>query len=67
MTLDLNDYRTMTVGEFIEAVENQASRDDTDVAVYKEALEAYGLQYDRYDDPDEMWDDFLKASKQITL
>lgn len=61
MTLDLNDYRTMTVEEFIKAVVKQDRWDDTDVDVYKEALQAYGLDYSNYNDPDDMWSDFLKA------
>lgn len=64
MTLNLQDYRNLTVEQFIEAVEKQDSWDDTDAAVYKEALEAYGLDYSRYDDPDDMWNDFLEATKK---
>ena len=61
MTLDLNDYRNMTVEEFIKAVVKQDRWDDTDADVYKEALGAYGLDYSSYNDPDDMWCDFLKA------
>ena len=61
MTLDLNDYRNMTVEEFIKAVVKQDRWDDTDADVYKEALGAYGLDYSSYNDPDDMWSDFLKA------
>ena len=61
MTINLKDYREMTTEQFIEEVENQDSWDDTDAEVYKEALEAYGLDYSSYDDPDDMWNDFLKA------
>lgn len=63
MTINLKDYREMTTEQFIEEVENQDSWDDTDAEVYEEALEEYGLDYSDYDDPERMWNDFLKASK----
>lgn len=61
MTINLNDYREMTTQEFIEEVENQDSWDDTDAEVYRQALDEYSLNYDNYDDPERMWNDFLKA------
>lgn len=64
MTINLNDYREMTTQEFIEEVENQDSWDDTDVEVYREALDNYGLNYDNYTDPDQMWNDFKQAVEQ---
>lgn len=45
--------------EFIEAVENADTWDAIPSDDYEEALEKVGLDYDSYDDPDEMWDDFM--------
>lgn len=61
MTMNLNDYREMTVEEFIEAVEEQETWDMTEPEAYREALDDYGLDFDSYDDPDMMWSDFLEA------
>lgn len=36
-------------------------RNYNSVNEFIEALEKVGLDYDSYDDPDEMWDDFMKS------
>lgn len=46
--------------EFIEAVENADTWGAIPAEDYEEALEKAGLNYHDYDDPDEMWDDFLE-------
>lgn len=46
--------------EFIEAVENADTWDAIPTEDYEEALEKAGLNYHDYDDPDEMWDDFME-------
>lgn len=59
--IDLDDYDYITVDEFIEAVEETDMWSDIEAEVYAEALDEYGLDYSSYDDPDTMWNDFLKA------
>lgn len=49
----------MTVLEFIKKVENADNWNDIEVDEYKEYLSIYGIDYDKYDCPDFMWDDFL--------
>ena len=36
---------------------------DIDAEVYEKALDEYNLDYSRYDDPEAMWSDFLKAAE----
>ena len=56
--LVLRNYNS--VNEFIEAVENADTWDVISLEDYREALEKVGLDYHKYDDPDEMWNDFLE-------
>lgn len=55
----LSNYNN--VNDFIEAVENANTWDAIPAEDYEEALEKVGLDYDSYDDPDEMWDDFMES------
>lgn len=59
--LNLRNYTTTE--EFIQAVEETESWDSIPKEDYEEALTEAGLDYNSYDDPDKMWDDFLKAVK----
>lgn len=52
------------VNEFIEAVEDAATWDAIPTEDYEEALEKVGLDYHDYNDPNEMWDDFMKAIEE---
>ena len=61
--IDLDSYEYLTVDEFIEAVESADMWSDIDAEVYEKALDEYNLDYSRYDDPDTMWSDFLKAAE----
>lgn len=49
--------------DFVEVVEASDFWDVVDADVYESALDAYGLDYKAYDDPDDMWDDFMAAYK----
>lgn len=51
----------MKVEEFIRIVEESDRWDSIDVEIYQKALEDVGLDYSDYDDPNVMWNDFLKA------
>lgn len=53
----------MTVLEFIKKVENADNWNDIEVEEYKEYLSIYGIDYDKYDCPEFMWDDFLAVVK----
>lgn len=53
----------MTVLEFIKKVENADEWSDIEVDEYKEYLSIYGIDYDKYEYPDFMWDDFLAVVK----
>lgn len=53
------DYNN--VNEFIEEVEAADYWNEIEAEVYERFLEDYGLDYSSYDDPDTMWEDFLKA------
>lgn len=53
----------MTVLEFIKKVENADNWNDIEVEEYKEYLSIYGIDYDKYDCPEFMWDDFLATVK----
>ena len=50
-----------SVKEFIEAVENADTWDCIPAEDYEEAFEKAGLNYNDYDDPDEMWADFMES------
>lgn len=54
----LSNYNN--VNEFIETVENARTWDEIPNEDYREALKKVGLNYNDYDDPDEMWDAFLE-------
>lgn len=56
------DYNS--VNEFIEAVEDAVTWDAIPTEYYEEALEKVGLDYHDYNDPNEMWDDFMKAIEE---
>lgn len=53
--------KELTVEEFIAEVETSNMWNDIGSEVYEFALEQVGLDYNNYDDPDEMWDDYLEA------
>lgn len=53
----------MTVLEFIKKVENADNWNDIEVDEYKEYLSIYGIDFDKYDCPEFMWDDFLSVVK----
>lgn len=53
----------MTVLEFIKKVENADNWNDIEVDEYKEYLSIYGIDYDKYDCLEFMWDDFLSTVK----
>ena len=55
----LSNYNN--INEFIETVENARTWDAIPAEDYEEALEKAGLNYHDYDDPDEIWDDFMKS------
>lgn len=63
--INLNDYECLTVEEFIEEVESAETWDMIDSEVYEKALEDMGLDYNSYNDPDEMWESFLEKAKHI--
>lgn len=48
------------VKEFIEKVENADMWDAIEKEDYEDAFEKVGLNYNDYDDPDEMWSAFLE-------
>lgn len=56
--MTLRNYES--IEDFIDAVENANNWNDIETEDYEEALEKAGLNYHDYDDPDEMWDDFLE-------
>ena len=49
--------------EFMETAEKQEMWNDTEVEEWKAACDFAGIDYDNYDDPDEMWRDLCKAWK----
>lgn len=53
------------IREMIERIENAESWDVIEVKEYSELCESLGLDYKGYDDPDEMFDDVLKAYKEL--
>ena len=57
--ITLTNYESLE--EFIEVVESVNFWDSIDADDYREALYKVGLDYDSYDDPEEMWDAFMKA------
>lgn len=59
--IDLKDYDYITVAEYISIVEGLDSWDMVDAEIYERALENVDLDYNDYDDPNIMWNDFLKA------
>lgn len=59
--IENTDMYNITFEEFIEAVEASDTWDFIDSEVYESALKDVGLDYKDYDDPDEMWEDFLEA------
>ena len=60
--ITLTNYESLE--EFIEVVESVHYWDSVDADYYREALEKVGLDYDSYDDPEKMWDDFMKAIEE---
>ena len=53
--------------EFISFVESCDSWSDIEAYEYIEHLEDLGLDYHKYDDPDMMWADYLKAVKALEV
>lgn len=60
--ITLTNYES--VEKFIEAVESADTWDAIPTENYEEALEKVGLDYHNYNDPNEMWDDFMKAIEE---
>lgn len=60
--IDNSEYENISLSEFIEIVEEADVWDAIDAEIYESALKEVGLEYGNYDDPDEMWEDFLEAS-----
>lgn len=60
--ISLRNYKS--VEKFIEAVEHAPAWEVIATEDYEEALEKAGLNYHDYDDPDEMWDDFMEAIEE---
>lgn len=61
--IENSDYENISLSEFIEIVEEADAWDAIDAEIYESALAEVGLEYKNYDDPDEMWEDFLEAVK----
>lgn len=59
--IDKSDYENITHEEFIEIVENSNMWNDIGGEIYESALEDFGLDANKYDDPDTMWEDYLEA------
>lgn len=53
--------------EFISFVESCDSWSDIEAYEYIDHLEDLGLDYHKYDDPDMMWADYLKAVKALEV
>lgn len=60
--ITLTNYES--VEEFIEVVDSVHFWDSIDADDYREALAKVGLDYDSYNDPEEMWNDFMKAIEE---
>lgn len=60
--ITLTNYESLE--EFIEVVDSVHYWESVDADDYREALEKVGLDYDSYDDPEEMWNDFMKAVEE---
>lgn len=60
--ISLRNYES--IEKFIKAVEHAPAWEVIAPEDYKEALEKVGLDYDSYDNPEEMWDDFMKAVEE---
>lgn len=56
-------YTPAKASDFIEVVDASDVWDVVDADVYADALDAYGLDYKAYDDPDDLWGDFMTAYK----
>ena len=61
--IDLKNYKHITAEDFIGIVEEAEFWDMIEPEIYEKALEDVGLNYSDYDDPDMMWDDFLKTAR----
>ena len=60
--ITLTNYESLK--EFIEVVDSVHYWESVDADDYREALEKVGLDYDSYDDPEGMWNDFMKAVEE---
>lgn len=58
-----SDYENLTHYELIAFIEKLDFWDDIDIEVYESVLADVGLDYDDYDDPDVMWEDYLARVK----
>lgn len=61
--MDREEYKYLTLNEFIEEVENADTWDFIDAEIYEVAFKGVGLEFGEYDDAEEAWDAFLKTSK----
>lgn len=60
---DLKEYHE----EFISFVESCDSWSDVEADEYADHLDDLGLNYHKYDDPDMMWADYLKAVEALDV
>lgn len=61
--IGLEGYEYITVEEFIGIVEEANTWDMIEPEIYSQALKDFDLDYNDYDDPDKMWNDFIVEAK----
>lgn len=62
--MDYEEWQPLPVNEFIQEVEKKDSWNDIEPEIYEKALGTVGLDFASYDNPDEMWKDFLSAVEE---
>lgn len=62
--MDYEEWQPLSANDFIREVELKNSWNDVDPEIYEKALGTVGIDFASYDDPDEMWEDFLLAVKR---
>lgn len=58
--MDMDDFDPLTLGEFIDEVESADRWDFVGPDVYEDVFDRFEFDYNSYDGPEEMWEDFLK-------
>lgn len=58
------EWENITHADFIEYVDNCDMWTDIEPEIYESALTDAGLDWDSYDDPDTMWDAYIKAIEE---